>query len=208
MSDLRVNTILGAVLASGLVVMGLRIGVGEAFKPEFPAKPGYDIDISSMTSSTSGGGTAAPAQEGPVDWGRTLTDASLVETGHKLTTKCASCHNFDKGGPNMTGPNLYGVLGRSAGTHAGFNYSAGMKGYAQQWSYDNINQFLGGPQKFVNGTLMTFVGLKKQDERTAVIAYLRSISDSPPPLPAPLAAAPAAAPAGGAPAATPAKPAK
>jgi len=203
MSDLRVNTILGTVLASGLIVMGLRIGVADAFRAEFPAKAGYEVDISSMTATTAGGGAPAVEEVGPVDWGRLLTDAALVETGHKITAKCASCHNFEKGGPNMTGPNLYGVVGRTAGTHDGFNYSASMKGYAQPWTFDNINHFIAGPQKDVKGTLMTFVGLKKQDDRTAVIAYLHSLSDAPVALPAPLPAAPAAAPAG-----APAAPAK
>ncbi|HVY02592.1 MAG TPA: cytochrome c family protein, partial [Caulobacterales bacterium] len=176
MSDLRTNTILGTALASLLVVMGLRIGVADAFHPTMPAKPGYDVDISSIVA-TSGGGGAAKKEEGPVDWGTVLADPALVAQGEKITVVCQSCHDFTKGGPNKTGPNLYGVVGRTAGTHPGFNYSASMKAYAQPWTYDNINHFITAPQKDVKGTLMTFAGLKSQDQRSAVIAYLRSLAD-------------------------------
>ena len=185
MSDLRTNTILGTALASLLVVMGLRIGVADAFLPTEPAKPGYAVDISAMTAA-SGGAAPAKAEEGPVDWGKLLADPTLVAAGQKTTIVCQSCHDFTKGGPNKTGPNLYGVVGRTAGTHPGFNYSPSMKAYAQTWTYDNINHFITAPQRDVKGTMMTFAGLKSQDQRTAVIAYLRSLSDSPAPLPAPL----------------------
>ena len=205
MSDLRGNTIIGTLLASALAVLGLRYVVGESFHSEFPKKAGYEVDISAMTANTGGGGEAPKEVEGPVDWGRLLADPALVAQGEKITAKCASCHDFTSGGPNKTGPNLYGVVGRAAGTHPGFTYSASMKAYAQPWTYDNINKFVTAPGKDVKGTLMTFAGLKKQDERTAVIAYLRSLAPSPAPLPAPLpepAAAPVA-PAAGAPAKPP-----
>jgi cytochrome c len=123
-----------------------------------------------------------------------------------VAQKCQSCHNLEKGGPNLTGPNLYGVLGRQPGTHAGFAYSPAMIAFGMKqatWDYDHINQFLSGPQAYISGTKMSFVGLKKQDDRTNVIAYLRTLNDSPPPIPAPnpaAAAAPAAAASDAAPA--------
>jgi cytochrome c len=203
MSDLRTNTILGLGLASMLLIMALRISGEDVFHPTEPAKPGYGVDISAVIAG--GGGGAAPEQEGPVDWGTVLKDPSLVAQGQKISAKCQSCHNFEKGGPNMTGPNLYGVVGRTAGTHPGFNYSPVMKAYGQPWTFDNINKFVSGPQKDLPGVLMTFIGLKNQADRTAIIAYLRSLSDAPVPLPPPLPPA-AKAPASSAPAsAAPAK---
>ena len=211
MSDLRGNTIIGLGLASLLLVMGLRIAGEDVFRTPEPAKAGYDIDISAV--STGAGGGAPKEEEGPVDWGTVLKDPALVAQGQQVSAKCQSCHNFAKDGPNMTGPNLYGVVGRMAATHPGFNYSPALKAAAKPWSYDALNTWLTNPQKDVQGTMMTFVGLKNQADRNAMIAYLRSLSDSPAPLPPPLPPKPAAssaAPAAssGAPPASSAAPAK
>jgi len=198
MSDLRMNTVLGTGLAALLLVMGLRIAGEDVFKSPAPAKPGYAVDISSVMSSAGGG---PKQEEGPVDWGAVLKDPALVAQGEKVGGKCLSCHNFAKGGPNMTGPNLYGVVDRPAASHPGFNYSAALKAYGKPWTYEALNTWLASPQKDVPGTLMTFVGLRGQADRNAMIAYLRSLSDSPAPLPPPLP--PKSAPASTAPSSGP-----
>ena len=96
--------------------------------------------------------------------------------------------------------------------HEGFAYSAGMKefskGGTEKWTYDNINHFITSPKKFVKGTAMGFAGLPKDEDRANVIAYLRTLSDNPKPLPTPGAAADATAPAKPAEGAAPAKPAE
>jgi len=116
--------------------------------------------------------------------------------GQTVSTKCASCHSFAAGGPDMTGPDLYGVIGRKPGSHAGFAYSPSMVDFGGKnaaWTYDELYNFLAAPQKYINGTKMTFVGLKKPEERIALIAWLRTQSASPAPIPAPNPAAAAAA---------------
>jgi cytochrome c len=197
MSDLGFNKIAGAVLATGLVIFGLGDITDIAFKHHAPAKQGYAI-----TPTLEGGGGAAEAVELPIDWGTELPKAD-VAAGKEVATKCQSCHNLDQGGPNMTGPNLYGVLGRQPGTHPGFAYSDGMKAFGAKqpiWDYDHINAFISGPQKYIDGTKMTFVGLKQRQDRINVIAYLHTLgSNLPIPAPKPAAAAPASgAPASGA----------
>ena len=109
------------------------------------------------------------------------------------------------GGANKVGPNLWGVVNRPIASHAGFAYSAPMKEFAQGgsvvWDYDHLDKFLASPKGLVKGTAMGFAGLKKVEERAALIAYLRAHADSPAPLPDPAAAPaaePAAAPADGA----------
>ncbi len=206
MSDLAFNKIAGAVLATALAAVGLEELSAIVYQSEPASKPGYAVQVA--TGETGGGPAAAP--ELPPDWGTVLPTADIV-AGKTTTAVCQTCHNFDKGGPNMTGPNLYGVVGRKPGTHAGFSYSPGMVAMGEKigaWSYDDLNTFLSGPQADVSGTKMTFTGLKKQDQRINVIAYLRTLSNSPAPIPPPKpAAAPAAAPAAGAPAAKGAAPA-
>jgi len=107
--------------------------------------------------------------------------------------KCTACHSAEKGGPNKVGPDLWGIVDRPVAAHEGFAYSAGMKefskGGTEKWTYDHLNHFLTSPKGLVKGTAMGFAGLKKDDERANVIAYLRTLADSPVPLPA---AAPAA----------------
>jgi len=191
MSDLTFNKIAGAVLATALAVVGLEELSAIVFQGEPASKPGYAITVA---TTESGGGPAAPVL--PPDWGTVLPTADLA-AGKTTMAVCMTCHNLDKGGPNMTGPNLYGVLGRKPGTHAGFAYSAGMVEMGEKigaWTYDDVDKFLSGPQADVSGTKMTFTGLKKQDQRINVIAYLRTLNDSPPAIPAPKpVAAPAAA---------------
>jgi len=206
MSDLRMNKIFGAVLATGLTILALRTVAETAFHVEEPKKPGYAIEVKEES------GEAAPAAEVAPDWG-TVLPAADVAAGQLVSTKCAACHNFAAGGPNLTGPNLYGALGRKPGSHPGFAYSPAMVEYGAAnpaWDYDKINTFLAAPQKDIAGTKMTFVGLKKVEERINLIAWLRTQAASPPPIPAakaaaaPAAAAPATA---AAPAAAPAAPA-
>jgi cytochrome c len=201
MSDLTFNKVAGAVLATGLVIVGLGQLTDIVFKYEAPAKQGYAV-----TPDVPAAAGEAAVVELPIDWGTELPKAD-VNAGKAVATKCQSCHDLTQGGPNMTGPNLYGVLGRPPGSHPGFAYSDGMKAFAAKqpiWDYEHINDFITGPQKYIDGTKMTFVGLKQRQDRINVIAYLHTLgSNLPIPAPKPAAAAPAAAsgaPASGAPA--------
>jgi cytochrome c len=192
--DLGFNKIAGALLATGLAVIGLNELSSIVYQFEPAKKPGYAITV---VEDTSGG--AAEAPDVVPDWG-TVLPAANVQAGADVAKKCQSCHNLDNGGPNLVGPNLYGVEGRKPGTHAGFAYSSAMTDFGAKnstWTYDELYAFLKGPQADISGTKMTFVGLKKPDDRVNVIAYLRTLNASPPPIPAPnpKAAATAAAPA-------------
>jgi cytochrome c len=100
-----------------------------------------------------------------------------VAAGQATFAKCQACHNNASGGPNMIGPNLYGVVGRPTASHAGFAYSDGMKAHAKDsanWTYDQLFQFLNGPQGWVPGTKMSFAGIHDAKDRINLIAYLRS----------------------------------
>lgn len=199
MSDLTFNKIAGAVLATGLAIVGLRELSAGLFEPEHVTKPGYAVEVAEE------GGEAAAGPALPPDWG-TVLPAANVAAGEATFAKCKSCHTVDSGGPNGTGPNLFGVVGRKPGGHGGFAYSPAMAAYGgahAQWTYDELNEFIGAPQKHLPGTKMTFVGLKKADERVNLIAYLASKggtlpTPAPDPSRQPGAAAPAAPAAEGA----------
>jgi cytochrome c len=190
MSDLTTNKILGAGLATALVLAGLWIVVPMFFQKTPPAKPGYLIAVAPDLA----GGTAA-APDVPPDWG-TVLPAADVAAGEAKTAVCKSCHNFDPSGANNIGPGLYGVVGRKPGSHPGFAYSAAMIALGAKqpiWDYEHLYELMKGPQIFLPGTKMTFIGLKSPQDRINVIAYLHSLGSSLPiPAPNPKAAATAA----------------
>ena len=122
---------------------------------------------------------AAPAEENAM----ALIGSADPAQGAKVSKKCLTCHSLDQGGPNKVGPNLWGVVGRQAGTHEGFAYSEAMKGSGKTWSLEELDHYLADPKKAIPGNKMTFVGLKKPQERAALLRWLRDQSDSPAPLP-------------------------
>jgi cytochrome c len=205
MSDLTGNKILGAGLATALIIVGLAVGVPKFFPDTPPAKPGYMVAVAADTT-----GPAAADVDTPPDWGTVLKTAD-VSAGEAKTAVCKACHMFDAAGTNNIGPGLWGVVGRKPGSHPGFSYSAGMEAFSAKqpiWDYQHIYEFLKGPQAYINGTKMTYQGMKASQDRINVIAYLHTLGSSLPiPAPAPAAAPAAAAPAAAGATAAPAAPA-
>ncbi|QND58434.1 c-type cytochrome [Mesorhizobium huakuii] len=205
MDSNEVNKLLAGLLGTVFVVFSVGLVSDALFASPAPEKPGFAIEVTEPAE----GGPAAPAAEAkPI---ADLLQTANVEAGAAVFKKCQACHSGEKGGPNKVGPDLWDLVDRPVAEHEGFAYSAGMKefskGGSEKWTYDNINHFITSPKKFVKGTAMGFAGLPKDEDRANVIAYLRTLSDSPKPLPAPGAAADASAPAKPADGAAPAKPA-
>jgi cytochrome c len=103
-----------------------------------------------------------------------------IANGKSIFQQCRACHTITADGANMTGPNLYNVWGRTAGTKENYAYSDPVKGLGFAWDADKLNQWLEGPKSFVPGTKMTFVGLPNPQDRIDVIGYLRTQSDKKP----------------------------
>ncbi len=111
-------------------------------------------------------------------------DAADPIKGEKLfKQRCRSCHTKEQGGENKTGPNLWDVVGRKLGSKEAFNYSADMLTMNTHWGYEELDKFLTKPFKFVPSTRMTFPGLKKDQDRANLIAFLISNSNDPLPKP-------------------------
>jgi cytochrome c len=126
---------------------------------------------------------AAAAPAGPAPIAPLLAKAD-PDAGGKYAKVCSTCHSFGKGEAAKMGPNLYGIIGSKHAHMAGFSYSAGMQALSDKtWDYDGLNEFLYSPRNTVSGTKMSFAGIKNDQDRANVIAWLRTLSDSPVPLP-------------------------
>lgn len=138
------------------------------------------------TATTPTGTTAtapaagAPAAAAPSADNTDTTDGSKLadftgnaEKGKVVFLQCKTCHVRDEG-VNRIGPSLAGIVGRQAGTIAGFAYTDANKNSGITWTPEKLFQYLENPQRVVPGTKMAFAGLPKPQDRADVIAYLQS----------------------------------
>lgn len=102
---------------------------------------------------------------------------SLPKQGERVFQQCFACHSVDRKEKGLSGPNLAGVVGRKAGAEKGFAYSPGLKRVAAKgltWTPQTLDRFLTDPDTVVPHTSMAYFGLRKAQDRQAVIAYLRT----------------------------------
>ena len=98
--------------------------------------------------------------------------AADVDAGKKIFRKCKACHTLKAGGKSAIGPNLHGVVGRSAAAVDGFKYSKAMKESGLVWDEATLTAYLTKPKEFLPGNKMPFPGLKKPEQIENVIAYI------------------------------------
>ncbi len=179
--DLKWNKIFGAGLGTVFVILVVQQVSGAVYATHSPEKMGYFVDAPEEAA-----GGPADVELAP-DWGTVLPVADLA-AGEAAFARCQACHNIAAGGANGIGPNLFGVVGGPVMHSAGFAYSDAMaahKAEAPTWGYDELDQFITAPNRYVPGTKMSFAGLRDTPTRINLIAYLRSQGSAAYAIPAP-----------------------
>ena len=181
MDSFELNKIIGAVLLTALIIIGIGKFTDILFHVEKPKESAYKVEGLEVASTTASGQEAAKVVE-VVDIKALLAMGDLAH-GEKVFKKCTACHMIAAGGKNMIGPNLWSVIGRQAGVVSDYKYSKAMVAYGKEWTFEEMNSYLIKPQAYVKGTKMAFAGLRKEKDRASVILYMNSKSDSPKALP-------------------------
>jgi cytochrome c len=174
-SSLETNKALAALLTAGIIASGSGVISRIIYHPSMPEENAYVIEVVAAE-----GGDAAEATAPPLP---VLLAAASPEAGAGDAKKCAACHAFEQGGAAKIGPPLWGVVGRDIASAPGFAYSDTLMAKDGNWDFDQLNAFLTNPKNWAPGTKMAFAGIKKPEDRADVLVYLRSLADSPVPLP-------------------------
>jgi cytochrome c len=179
MDAFEVNKTAGAVLAALLVIFGSKTLLDIADRQHKPEKPGWALPITEVAAP------AAKEPAAPFDVAQviSLLPKASPDGGQDTFKKCMQCHTNDKGGRTLTGPNLYGIVGRARATMAGFPYSEAMKSHPGNWTFEELAKYLHDPKADIPGNKMAFVGIKDNAELADLLVYLRKLADTPAPLP-------------------------
>ena len=181
MDSFEINKIIASVLLTALIVIGIGKLADVLFYNEKPKVSAYKVEGvgESLVKEQS---TEETKVVEVVDIKALLAMGDMAH-GEKVFKKCTACHMIAADGKNKIGPNLWGVIGRKAGSISDYKYSKAMVAYAKEWSFEEMNSYLIKPQAYIKGTKMAFAGLRKEKDRASVILYMNSKGDNPKPLP-------------------------
>ena len=177
MDSLKFNKIAAALLSSILLIMMFgKIG-NFLVNPNTDVSNAYPIEVPETNTAE-----AKEKKEVIIEPITALLATANLESGLKIAKKCVACHGFDAGGPNKIGPNLYDIVNKDQGK-ADYAYSKVLAALNGKWTYEELNKFLYKPKLYSKGTKMNYAGLSKTKDRANLIAWLRTKSDNPVPLP-------------------------
>lgn len=105
-----------------------------------------------------------------------VPDPEQLKAGETLFFQCIACHTTGRNEPHMQGPNLQDIFGSPAGQKAGFPYSEALASSDVVWNENTMDEWIQKPSEFIPGNMMAYIGMPNADDRTALIAYLKSVT--------------------------------
>ncbi len=172
-----------SAMMAGFAAIWLTVGANEASHFLVPDDQGvstfgYEIEV---PEGFGAGGGGSAEEDILVDIKPLLASAS-VDDGAKVARKCQSCHTFEAGERNGTGPNLYNIVGATLANHdrGDFKLSESILAGADVWTYDNLNAYLENPKNVAPQGTMSFIGLRKPKDRASIIKFLMARTENPP----------------------------
>jgi cytochrome c len=179
MDAFEINKIAGAGLAALLVIFGSKTMLDIVYKEHKPDKLGWALPVTEAPTNTKGTTQVAFDPAAVV----AMLGAANAEGGQDVFKRCLQCHTPDKGGRNLVGPNLWGVVGRKVAEAAGFPYSDVMKNKGGEWNWTELAKYLHDPKAALPGNKMAFVGIRDNAELADLLVYMRKLADTPVALP-------------------------
>ena len=174
------NKIAGWVLSAFLFIIGMKelpLILGGSHGAE---KVGFTLPA----PKAGPGGTIAKEPDFEFAKIAELLPKASADNGKEVFKACTQCHTPEKGGQHKLGPNLWGIIGRDIGKAAGFtNYSPAVLGKGGKWDWASVANYAYDPKGFIPGNRMAYNGLKDNTDLADLLAYLRTLADTPPPLP-------------------------
>jgi cytochrome c len=184
MDSFEFSKVAAAVLSALLLIFGAKTaieiaGVGRPHE----VVGGFTLPAPTTEAAAPAAGAPAPAAFDPAAVVAMIKTANPADAASTFK-KCAGCHSYDKASASKAGPNLWNVVGRKKGGRDDFTgYSEAMKSKGGDWSYADLAAFIHSPKGYLPGTKMLFNGVTDPAELANLVAYIRTLSDSPQPLP-------------------------
>jgi len=176
MNSFELNKIAGSSLAALLLIFGTKTLMDVVAKEHKPEKPGWALPITDTSASATPDKPAAAFNAADV---LAQVGKASADSGKDIFKRCAQCHTADKGGKNLVGPNLYGIVNRKVASHEGFQYSEALKEHGGDWNWQALAAYLHDPKAAAPGNKMAFNGVKDSAELADLLAYMGKLGDSP-----------------------------
>ena len=178
-NKMTLYAVISAFWLAFLAILGVNL-IGGFIMPheEEIATTGYPVEVPEEEVATASSEPEEPPSALP------LIASASADAGARGFRKCQSCHTIDAGGASGIGPNLHNVVGQTIAAVASFgSYSDSLREIGGAWTYEQLDNYLEDPKRLAPSGTMNFNGLKRVDERAAVIKFLMANTENPPPLP-------------------------
>lgn len=188
MDSFEISKVAGAVLAALLVIFAPKTIIQTWQQGHHEKEAGYVLPAATEqgAQAPASGGAAAGGEAAAFDAAKVVSmiGSAKADNGQATFKKCLACHTADKAAASKAGPNLWNVVGRKKGTREDFSgYSEAMKTKGGEWTFADLAGFVHSPKGWLPGTKMVFPGVSDPQDVADLLAYVRTLADSPAPVP-------------------------